>query len=611
MLSTLEKIGEYLLEGKGIWSKLTSEPRSDSEKTNWVIPILLDCDSGTTAILENEKELFIEGESAIIFRYLNTELWGRRGKKCCISSESKNLEMLKESLVGKSKNSKGSFSDSYDDFYKSKSKDTLFRTALEEINKTKFDNKIFDFANIKEHLQFSKNEDAVLFYVKIKSLNINNGNSIALFDLEGYEEFVIEKFENSEGKNGLDYLTGMESPEVSEAAFAGRYNLNKIFQTTSFNYATDFNPSDFNKNFQTSLSTISRLDKASDFALKRLQTRIAGLPHLVIPNYLFKELIHLDIEEMELFIIKSSDLLFKSELLEHDLDRKLPESNIFWLNYLGFESDGNSFKIINHIKDVNSAHLKNVLEAFDFAGYEFRHMIGEKYSYNLQSIYWIIPVREGSKEKKNVVLTLFKEILEQRKIDEADIFNFFISMLLCHRYERYKQYQFKSSPNNFDFAIRDTVFKYTALIYALKNLNLINMESNNLNPDIKEKPGYTNAEKIEDFFLKMEYTKEQKAVFYLGRVLSSVAYAQYQKGHKSKPVLNKINYNGMEASALERLDLDLSEKSRQYNIHEFTEPNLAKFRSEFKEEKWSLSPQKNVFYLMVGYTFGLTKESII
>lgn len=64
----------------------------------------------------------------------------------------------------------------------------------------------------------------------------------------------------------------------------------------------------------------------------------------------------------------------------------------------------------------------------------------------------------------------------------------------------------------------------------------------------------------------------------------------------------------MDASALERLDLDLSEKSRQYNIHEFTEPNLAKFRSTFKEEKWTLSPQKNVFYLMVGYTFGLTKE---
>lgn len=608
MLHTLSKIGEYLLEGKGIWSKLTSEPRLDPEKTNWVIPILLDCDSSIASLLENEKELFVEEESVIKFRYLNTELWGRRGKKCCVCSESKNLEMLKESLIGKTKSSKGSLSESYDDFYKSKPKDSLFRKALEEINKTQFDGKIFDLAIIKDHLHFSKNEEAVLFYVKIKSLKFNNGLSISLFDLEGYEEFVLEKFGNSEARTGLDYLTGIESQEVSEAAFAGRYNLNKVFQTTSFNYATDFDSLNFNKNFQLSLSTIARLDKSSDFALKRLQTRIAGIPHLVIPNYLYKDLVNLDIGGMELFINKSSDLLFRSEVLEHDVKRKLPETKIFWLNYLGFESDGNSFKIINHIKDVNSAHLKNILEVFDDTHYEFRHFIGEKYPFNLQSIYWIIPVREGSKEKKNAVLAIFKEILEQRKINEGDIFDHFISMLLCHRYGRYRQYQFKSTPNNFDFAIRDTAFKYTAFIYALKKLNLLNMEDNKPKLETDEKATNTNAEKIEDFFLKLDYTQEQKAVFYLGRVLSSVAYAQIQKGHKSKPILNKINYNGMDASALERLDLDLSEKSRQYNIHEFTESNLAKFRSVFKEEKWTLSPQKNVFYLMVGYTFGLTKE---
>ncbi|RZS98787.1 hypothetical protein [Cecembia calidifontis] len=136
MLATLSKIGEYLLEGKGIWSKLTSEPKFEPEKTNWVIPILLDCEAGIASILEGEKELFVEEESAIKFRYLDTELWGRRGKKCCISSESKNLEMLKESLIGKTWCSKGSLSESYDDFYKSKPKDSLFRKALEEINKS-------------------------------------------------------------------------------------------------------------------------------------------------------------------------------------------------------------------------------------------------------------------------------------------------------------------------------------------------------------------------------------------------------------------------------------------------------------------------------------------
>lgn len=608
MLHTLSKIGEYLLEGKGVWSKLTSEPRFDPEKTNWVIPILLNCESGVGSIMENEKELFVDEESAIKFRYLNTELWGRRGKKCCVSSESKNLDMLKESLIGKTKSNKGSLSESYDDFYKSKPKESLFRKALEEINKTQFNDEIFDLVNIKGHLQFSKNEEAVLFYVKIKSSKINNGLSIPLFDLEGYEEFVLEKFQKSGIRKGLNYLTGEIDEDILVPDFTGRDNVNKVFQLTTINHITDFDLKNLSKNFQIGKESLSRLNYSSNYVLNNLQTRIAGLQHLVIPNYLAKDLESLDIEEMKLFLDKSSDLLFKSEKLEKDVLRKLPDCSVFWINYIAFETNGNYFKILNTIKDVNSLHLTNVLEAFDEAGWILRNFINLNSSFNLQSIYWIIPVREGSKEKKNAVLAIFKEILEQRKINEGDIFDHFIKMLLCHRYERYRQYQFKTTPNNFDFAIRDTVFKYTAFIYTLKKLNLLNMEDNNLKTETEEKAIYTNAEKIDDFFSKMEYTPEQRAVFYLGRVLSSVAYAQYQKGHKSKPILNKINFNGMDASALERLDLDLSEKSRQYNIHEFTEPNLAKFRSAFKEEKWTLSPQKNVFYLMVGYTFGLTKE---
>jgi CRISPR-associated protein Csh1 len=106
----------------------------------------------------------------------------------------------------------------------------------------------------------------------------------------------------------------------------------------------------------------------------------------------------------------------------------------------------------------------------------------------------------------------------------------------------------------------------------------------------------------------MDYGEPEKAVFYLGRVLSSVAYAQYKKGHESKPVLNKINYNGMDSKAIVRLSLDLAEKVRQYNIHRETEWNFSLFRESFNEKDWPLSKEQNVFYLMAGYSFGLTKS---
>jgi CRISPR-associated protein Csh1 len=106
----------------------------------------------------------------------------------------------------------------------------------------------------------------------------------------------------------------------------------------------------------------------------------------------------------------------------------------------------------------------------------------------------------------------------------------------------------------------------------------------------------------------MDYSETEIALFYLGRVLSSVAYAQYKKGHESKPVLNKINFNGMDADAIVRLSLDLREKTRQYNIHHKTEWNFSEFTERFNEKDWSLSKEQNVFYLMAGYSFGLTKS---
>ena len=106
----------------------------------------------------------------------------------------------------------------------------------------------------------------------------------------------------------------------------------------------------------------------------------------------------------------------------------------------------------------------------------------------------------------------------------------------------------------------------------------------------------------------MEYSEAEKALFYLGRILSSIAYAQYKKGHESKPVLNKLNFNGMDTDAIVRLSLDLREKTRQYNIHDKTEWNFSEFTDSFNEKDWPLSKEQNVFYLMAGYSFGLTKS---
>ena len=81
MLNTLRKIGITLLEGQGIWARLTQEPKYTADKENWICPVLFDCVDKKIKVLNEELRRFYPESSVIEFRYLNTELWGRRGKK--------------------------------------------------------------------------------------------------------------------------------------------------------------------------------------------------------------------------------------------------------------------------------------------------------------------------------------------------------------------------------------------------------------------------------------------------------------------------------------------------------------------------------------------------
>ena len=607
MLDTLKKIGDKLLEGQGVWARLVAEPKHNPDKNNWICPILFDCVDQEIRFLKDDMVRFKKGESSVKYRYISPGIWGPRGKKCALTVEPKNFQMLKETLFGKNDGDIGTMMDSISDFDSDHENAPVY-SALEEINETlnSFQS-VLDYKEFKADMDLGKSDDIVLFYALIRSENINDGKLTKIIQLEGYEDFILGKFATPDKvQAGLDYITGETSEEIIEASFSGRYNIHKIFQTTASNYASGF--SDFRKNFQSNPASLASLDKASEYVLNNLNTNIAGVSHIVVPNFLHKDLESFDLEQIKLFLDKTGELLFHYQKLDTDLDKNLPDVYLFWVNYIAFESDGNSFKVINHIKDINSAYLKKLIEVFGRTEFEFRNYIGGQSLFNLQSIYRMIPIRDGQKSKVNPVLNLFNDILEQKPIRQDLIFDHFITLVLCHWYGRSRAYTNIGESNSFDFSIKDAVYKYSALIYALKQLNLIDMEKETAQQEVTDSPKTDFQKRVDHFFEKMDYSEYEKAMFYLGRVLSSVAYAQYKKGHESKPVLNKINFNGMDSQAVVRLSLDLSEKARQYTIHRETEWNFAHFREHFNDKDWPLTNEQNVFYLMAGYSFGLTKS---
>ena len=120
----------------------------------------------------------------------------------------------------------------------------------------------------------------------------------------------------------------------------------------------------------------------------------------------------------------------------------IAEGSIYWVNFLGFESDGNFFKSINRIEDVSQTHFEKVMTVLDKVEAEMLEMEGAQwekvmtygkdqqyFNFNFYTIYNLIPVRDS---KRYEALLLFKAILEQRKIDLTLLFKHFTELIKCH-----------------------------------------------------------------------------------------------------------------------------------------------------------------------------------
>ena len=129
-------------------------------------------------------------------------------------------------------------------------------------------------------------------------------------------------------------------------------------------------------------------------------------------------------------------------------------------------------------------------------------------------------------------------------------------------------------------------------------------EVTNLAPDEK---GNKYDQAIQDFFDKMQLNRHQQAMFYLGRMLNTVEFIQ--KG-KKKTVIDKVNFNGMDRDDIQRLRISLIEKAKQYGKVGKVVFTDGKFGEHFDFNNWKMDPQEAVFFLLSGYSFGITTKQV-
>lgn len=643
MLDTLIKIGKWQSQGKSEWDRFLEWPKVDTEDKkgnsikNYTLPIIFDLDENEVIIDSQNLKEYDESDVTEL-KVLKTK--GGNNKAIYVSVPAKKIEQIYKTFFGKydKETEIGEIEEAIEKVNKSilteefksmlndifELKDEFIKIASIENEKT--GDREIKIKAIEDKLDLGRLEKLVLLSVYVKSEKRGIIEPIPFAQIPEYEKLIRTdcfgeiKDEQKKlfAKNKLCYAIGEEKDDVTELNLSTRYSLNKMFVTETRNYATKFDKKKFRYNYQVSKENQEYLDYASDFLLNDgFKTRIANVDHVIIPEFQSRTEVNWELA-ME-GIKKKSDLLFNFRSLDK-LTKNIKEENdneVFWINFVAFESDGNFFKATETIKDVSNFHFSKVLNIFNDLDWEMRQTnyidwdkvmteYKERRFFNLYSIYSLIPLRKD-KEKKNKVLDLFKSILENRPMGKEILYDYFCELMLCHWYERYNSYTNiqKSSRDYFGISVRNSVFKYHAFFQVLNQLKLIDMEENNTNQPVsgmEEETGNKYEVAIREFFEKMNLNQEQKAMFYLGRMLNKVEYIQ--KG-KTKTVIHKVNFNGMDKDDIERLRIGLIEKAKQYNAIGKVIFIDNKFGNHFDNNNWRMPAQEAVFFLLTGYSFGV------
>jgi len=104
----------------------------------------------------------------------------------------------------------------------------------------------------------------------------------------------------------------------------------------------------------------------------------------------------------------------------------------------------------------------------------------------------------------------------------------------------------------------------------------------------------------------MGYSSLQIGLFLLGFLIGEIGRKQYNHQNKTKPILKKINYQGMDKAKILRLVNDVLEKLDQYKILSYNEVIYAEMKKLLDKnwQSWNISNEEAVFFVLSGYAYA-------
>jgi len=466
------------------------------------------------------------------------------------------------------------------------------------------------------------------FLLIIPALQCPGETPVILSRHSDYLDLVrkVNRLETAESKQGKE--TGLvcsvcrsRKPDVNSgySVSFSRTGVNKIFTTTTINYASKIEKSGYDRVYAVCNGCYQKLRAGETVIERQFRTRIAGENAFVLPEGTVGSLSYNYIEKL----VNIADFAFHSrdaaEWLRSVKAEALEAGGLYALNLIVYRTDGNSVSVLQTIEDVPLLRFQLVMRLFAEGVAALRPHVRPM---SLGSVYHLIPVRKTEKGQVNVqrVLSFYKSLLSGEMVYSKTLVSYAVEALdkglrqlskqKLDNYENLNLSYYREGKE--DFFIKHIVMSYLVLFRVCAQLELLDrpvfawrrretMVENN------QSKSQSSVEMMEDFLEQQGFLPEARALFYLGALVNRVAWKQSGKGHKTKPVLNKINYQGMNRRDILRLYEDTLDLIRHYfeGVPLYIGQYMERFHNYFGslEKAWLLNEQENVFYIMSGYAY--------
>ncbi len=381
----------------------------------------------------------------------------------------------------------------------------------------------------------------------------------------------------------------------------------KFYTTNQVIFAS--NLKDYGKNMVLCKNCLNKVMAGENYVMNYLSTRLASFTVYLIPHFVFdagfssKRLGYISSNIINSFnsISNAKAIGRMEDAIQNMLDER-DGNNYFTINMLFYRASQKATKVQRLIKDVNPFIFKEINSALNSSirlvnsamGYEYRK------NFKLENIYYLTPIRikKGTATEYNNLLDIYDCIFTRRNINKNNIIK---NLLEDAKIEFYSEEGFNIKSNN---PINYTILDGNIYLKFLEQLGCLKGGESLDTSELKVK------DDIKNYIKKMSYDEQQTAMFLLGYLIGEIGNVQ-SKGsdEKRKPILNKLNFAGIDKAKMIRLSCDVFNKLNQEKIRQYNDVTYGEFKRLLDQNinNWKLDKHENLFYILSGYSYSTTK----